>query len=73
VFDVSWPQTARLVDVVPLDGENTMEGEHAVPRNIAPEGLAFVPADKSPLGDALLAVACEVSGTTVLFRVRERQ
>jgi hypothetical protein len=41
----------------------------AASRNIAPEGLAFIPAETSPLGEPLLAVACEVTGTTILFRV----
>lgn len=59
VFDVTRPHESTLVDVVPLG-----------PRNVAPEGLAFIPAERSPLGEPLLAVACEVSGTTVLYRIR---
>jgi hypothetical protein len=66
VFDITRPASARLVDVVPLSFEpNVAGGPH-----VAPEGLAFVPAEQSPLGEPLLAVACEVSGTTILFRVR---
>jgi hypothetical protein len=57
VFDVTVPREAKLVDIVPLAP------------NVAPEGLVFVPADRSPTGEPLLAVACEVTGTTVLFRV----
>jgi hypothetical protein len=73
VFDVSRPHGSRLVDVIPLDFRKSPEANVAAARNIAPEGLAFVPAERSPLGDPLLAVACEVSGTTVLFCVRERR
>ena len=63
IFNITDPHQAALVDVVPLDPPGPV-------RNIAPEGLAFIPAGDSPLGQPLLAVACEVSGTTVLFRVR---
>jgi DNA-binding beta-propeller fold protein YncE len=65
IFDVTVPAEAQLVDVVPLTLDaKTMGGSH-----IAPEGMAFVPAERSPTGDPLLAVSCEVTGTTILFRV----
>lgn len=65
VFDVTRPRSAKLLDIVPLALEkDTTGGPH-----IAPEGLCFVSADQSPLGSPLLAVACEVTGTTLLFRV----
>ncbi len=65
IFDVTVPAAAKLVDVVPLSLDaKTMGGSH-----IAPEGLAFVPAELSPTGEPLLAVSCEVTGTTILFRV----
>nr|WP_245250599.1 choice-of-anchor I family protein [Youngiibacter multivorans] len=38
-----------------------------------PTDLLFVDAEKSPTGEALLAVACEASGTVALYEVRERQ
>jgi len=38
-----------------------------------PTDLLFVEAEKSPTGEALLAVACEASGTVALYQVRERQ
>ena len=37
--------------------------------DLAPEGLAFISADDSPTGDALLLAAHEVSGTTAIYRV----
>jgi hypothetical protein len=78
LFDVSRPRTARLESIICLDNRGVDDrspagavlGLPAGARNVAPEGLVFVPADESPLGEPLLAVACEVSGTTVLFRVR---
>jgi DNA-binding beta-propeller fold protein YncE len=66
VFDVTRPAGARLLDVVPLG----FDADSPAGRNIAPEGLALIPAEKSPLGEPLLAVACELTGTTILFRVR---
>jgi hypothetical protein len=38
--------------------------------DIAPEGLAFVEASKSPTGHALLVTANEVSGTTTVFELK---
>ena len=35
--------------------------------DLGPEGLAFIPAERSPTGGALLAVAHEVSGTTAIY------
>jgi DNA-binding beta-propeller fold protein YncE len=65
LFDVTRPASTRLLDVVPLG----FDANSPAGRNIAPEGLAFIAAEKSPLGEPLLAVACEVTGTTILFRV----
>jgi DNA-binding beta-propeller fold protein YncE len=68
VFDVTRPESAELLDVVPLALEKNKQDATGGP-HIAPEGLCFVPADRSPIGAPLLAVACEVTGTTLLFRV----
>jgi hypothetical protein len=37
--------------------------------DLAPEGLKFIPADQSPIGMPLLAVANEESGTTTLYMI----
>ncbi|WP_098469751.1 choice-of-anchor I family protein [Serinibacter salmoneus] len=37
--------------------------------DLGPEGFAFVPAEDSPTGEAMLVVGNEVSGTTTLFEV----
>lgn len=67
VFDVTRPAATKLVAMAPLAlAADATGGPH-----IAPEGLCFVPAEHSPTGDPLLAVACEVTGTTILFRVRD--
>lgn len=67
IFEIRRPASARLIDVVPLALDDLSDGRP----HIAPEGLTFVPAERSPTGAPLLAVACEVTGTTILFRVRE--
>jgi 5'-nucleotidase len=37
--------------------------------DLGPEGLSFIPAEASPTGEPLVAVANEVSGSTTLFEV----
>lgn len=65
VFDVTHPTQTKLIDVVPL----ALTADETGGPHIAPEGLCFVPAERSPLGEPLLAVACEVTGTTILYRL----
>jgi len=44
------------------------------PGDLAPEGLLFIPAEKSPAGfGPLLVVTSEVSGSTTIFAVRSKQ
>jgi 2',3'-cyclic-nucleotide 2'-phosphodiesterase (5'-nucleotidase family) len=38
-------------------------------KDLAPEGLKFIPADKSPNGKPLLIVANEVSGSTTVYEI----
>ena len=42
------------------------------PDDLGPEGLLFIPADESPIGEALLVVCFEESGTTRIFRVARK-
>jgi hypothetical protein len=37
--------------------------------DLGPEGLCFVPANRSPNGKPLLIVANEISGTTTIYEV----
>ena len=60
------PAEAKLIDVVPLALDAKMRRAGRTSRR---KDCAFVPADRSPTGEPLLAVACEVTGTTILFRV----
>lgn len=42
-------------------------------KDSGPTALIFVDADKSPTGEALLAVTCESSGTVALYEIHERK
>lgn len=77
VYNLSDPTNPEFVDYITnrnfvdadgdiIDPESTQAGD------LGPEGLTFIPAEDSPNGEALLAVANEVSGTTTLFSVTER-
>lgn len=61
VYDVTDPRTPAFVTYL-----NTRAGTGG---DTGPEGLAFVPAAKSPHGKPLLIVGNEVSGTTAIFQV----
>jgi hypothetical protein len=63
VYDVSNP--ASPVFVQWLQNTTTLaDGD------VSPEGLAFVPADQSPSGQALLLAGHEVSGTVAVWELR---
>ena len=70
VFDVSDPYDPTLVQYI---NTRDFSGVAALGTagDLAPEGLAFIPAADSPTGQPLLAVAFEVSGTTTIFAVDE--
>ena len=61
VYDVTDPRTPAFVTYL-----NTRNGTGG---DTGPEGLAFVPAARSPHGKPLLIVGNEVSGTTAIFQV----
>ena len=57
VYDLSNPRQPEFVQYVRSD------------EDIAPEGLAFIAADKSPNGQPLLAVANEESNTVAIYNI----
>jgi len=61
VYDVSNPAAATYVTYL-----NTRSGTTG---DRGPEGLTFIPANRSPNGKPLLVVANEVSGTTAIFQI----
>lgn len=65
-FDITDPRTPTFVDYV-NNRDYTATG--AAARDLGAEGIEFVAAEDSPIGEPLVVVANEVSGTTTLFRV----
>lgn len=71
VYNVTNPQNPEFVQYLnnrdfsasQTDLENGLAGD------LGPEGLAFIPAGKSPNGKPMLAVGNEVSGTTTLYGI----
>jgi hypothetical protein len=63
MYDVSNPAAPTFVQWL----QNTTD---LVDGDISPEGLAFVPADRSPTGAALLLAGHEVSGSLAVWEIR---
>ena len=70
IYDVTYPYSPFLVDYV-NDRNYDVDPEDDFPAggHLGPEGLRFIPADKSPGGVPTLVVASEVSGTTALYEI----
>ncbi|HEX5819819.1 MAG TPA: choice-of-anchor I family protein [Gemmatimonadales bacterium] len=64
VYDVTVPASPVFVTYV-----NTRDGAAG---DRGPEGVTFVPAERSPSGEPLVILGNEISGTTVIFRVTSR-
>ena len=66
VYDISNPAVPRFIEY-----HNTIDYTKAPADagDLGPEGMVFVPADKSPNGKNLLAVANEISGTTSFYEI----
>jgi hypothetical protein len=77
VFKITDPHAPAFIQYInsrdfSVDPETAIEEEGApadVAGDLAPEGLAFISEEDSPIDDALLAVGYEVSGTTTLYRI----
>ncbi|MCB9397665.1 MAG: choice-of-anchor I family protein [Acidobacteria bacterium] len=68
VFDISVPTAPVFVTYInnrDFAGDPTMD----TAGDLAPEGLAFIPANESPNHHPLLAVMNEVSGSTTLYQI----
>jgi 2',3'-cyclic-nucleotide 2'-phosphodiesterase/3'-nucleotidase/5'-nucleotidase len=66
IYDVSEPAAPVFVEYVNTRDFAAMAEEAG---DLAPEGIAFVSAEESPTGVALLIVANEFSGTTTVYEV----
>lgn len=70
VYDITNPFAPVFVEYVNNRDFNE-DPETGSPKDLAPEGLLFVPAAQSPNGKNLLVTANEVSGTTTIFEIDE--
>jgi hypothetical protein len=68
VYDVTNPYDAKFVDYV-INRDLTEGGD--LIGDSAPEGMAFVDANNSPTGKALLIIGNEVSGTVSVWQISE--
>lgn len=74
VYDISEPTDASFVTYLNRRDFSVSVEDDGVERlpaagDLGPEGLTFVPAETSPTGAPMLAVANEVSGTTTLYAI----
>jgi hypothetical protein len=71
VYDISNPFNPEMVDYV---NTRNFAGSFnfATSGDLGPEGLCFIPASKSPNRKPLLALANEVSGSTVIFQINRK-
>jgi len=75
VHDISDPRMPRFAGLAhnrnfSVDPE--LVNDAAKTGDLAPEGLAFVSAEDSPIGAPLLIVGNEVSGTTTIYRISKQ-
>jgi hypothetical protein len=81
-YDISNPNDVQFLDYInyrdfsvdaTIDDPNSTDPDDVLTNplvgDLAPEGLVFIPASKSPNGKPLLIVGNEVSGTTTIFEV----
>lgn len=79
VYDITNPFAVQFVDYVvnrdfstdfSVDTDNgETEGNIQLAGDLGPEGMKFVPAERSPFGVPMLVVGNEVSGTTSVYRI----
>ena len=70
VYDITTPTDATFVTYVNnRDFAADAEADLSSAGDLGAEGVTFIPADASPTGEPMLAVANEVSGTTTLFAI----
>lgn len=73
-FDVTDPYQVSYAGYVnPRDFDVAVDPQvdPAAAGDLGPEGIVFIPAADSPSGEAMIAVANEISGTTTLYTVSE--
>lgn len=80
-YDITNPAKAKFVNYINSRDFNTVTAgseeyedgkldKWVTGGDVAPEGLAFIDAQNSPTGNALLLTACEVSGTVAVYELK---
>jgi hypothetical protein len=70
VYDVTDPHSPTFVQYI--NNRNFLAAvDTAAAKDLGPEGIHFIPANESPTGLPLIAVANEVSGTTTVYELRQ--
>lgn len=64
MYDVTNPENTTFVNYI-----NSRDFSENIKNDVSPEGMAFVEAENSPTGKALLVVANEVSGTVSIYEL----
>lgn len=74
VYDITKPTAPIFVQYINERNFDVTDEESktAKAKDLGPEGLVFVPADKSPNKQALLIVGNEVSGTTAIYQINQQ-
>ncbi|MEO1138363.1 MAG: choice-of-anchor I family protein [Pseudomonadota bacterium] len=67
IYDVSDPENSEFVNYIEPRFVNTTE-DGEVARH-GPETIVFIPAEESSTGNAQIAVAYEISGTTIVYDI----
>lgn len=73
-FDVTNPYAVKYVGYTnnrDFTATVNLATDPAAAGDLGPEAILFIPAADSPTGDAMIAVASEISGTTTLYAIRE--
>lgn len=64
MYDVTNPENVTFVNYI-----NSRDFSEDIKNDVSPEGMAFVAAENSPTGKALLVAANEVSGTVSIYEL----
>lgn len=64
MYDVTNPENTTFVNYI-----NSRDFSEDIKNDVSPEGMAFVAAENSPTGKALLVAANEVSGTVSIYEL----
>ena len=67
-YDITSPHDPQFVQYINTR-DFTGDPEAGSAGDLGPEGIIFISADESPVGEPMLAVANEISGTTTLYRI----